>query len=323
MKILKCAAALLLSVVLLTVPAFAISLTPGTGPDFYVQDTANVLSTETETAIVNYNATLESACDGAQLVVVTVNYLDGDSDVAATKLMNDWGVGSAQQSNGMLLLLVAGEYRGWLAVGDGLDNVFDDDMADMYLDSYFWDYIDEDRFDKGVQTLTGELYDWYLDYYNVGSNATSNSPAHINTSANPDTALATGAIVALIVAIILLILLLRAINTISMYNRMRRWGYTGGYWPVFWIGGRRRYRSWYQRRPMAPPPPPGPGPHSYYRPTSSYRPSRPSRPSGSGFGGHSSRPSGGGRPSGGFHSGGSFRGGGFGGHSGGGGGGRR
>ena len=107
-RIVSCSlAAALLLVVLLAVPAWAIDLEPGTGDGFYVRDTANMLSTETEDLIAAYNASiLEPACDSAQLVVVTVRYLDQDADLAATELLSDWGVGSASQSNGMLLLLV-------------------------------------------------------------------------------------------------------------------------------------------------------------------------------------------------------------------------
>ena len=103
---------LLAAALLLSGSALAIELSPGSGDDFYVLDQANALSSSTRQTIVDYNAQLEQSCDEAQLVVVTVNYLDEDSEVAATQLMNDWGVGSASQSNGMLLLYVVKEARG-------------------------------------------------------------------------------------------------------------------------------------------------------------------------------------------------------------------
>lgn len=308
MKTLRGAFALVLAAVLLTVPALAIELESVSGDGFYVRDTANVLSDETERLIVNYNADLETSCDDAQLVVVTVNYLDEDADVAATRLMNDWGVGSSQQSNGMLLLLAAGEYRGWLAVGDGLDSVFTEDMAEQYLNDYFWDYIDNDEFDKGVQTLTARLYDWYLEYY--GCDTAPAEQEHRAVMRAADKKSGGGAMN--ILAVIVIVLLVWLVISAGRFGRMRGQGYTGGFWPVFLVGGRRR-----QRRPPPPPPPGrppmgpgpgsmGPGPGSARRPRSgpvnmgmrntaprqrSSPPPRPSRPSGGprggGFGGHS------------------------------------
>ena len=334
MKLIKCAMALFLAMLLLSVPALAIDLEAGAGEAFYVRDTANVLSSATEAAIVEYNNVLEASCDNAQLVVVTVSYLDEDSEVAATQLMNDWGVGSSRQSNGMLLLLVANEYRGWLAVGAGLDNAFTGDMADAYLEQYFWDHIDNNEYDAGVQALTKSLYQWYLDYYNVSAGTAAGFAPVVTVSGNQ----AGAAMGSILLLLILIVLLIAVSNSNRRYRRMRSWGYTGSYWPIFWFGGRRLYRDWSRRYSTRPrtyytPPSPGPGPHSFggpvYRPgrPSSYsRPSsytRPSAPRGSGFGGHSGG-SGGGRSAGSFRSGGSsFRGGGFGGHSGGGGGGRR
>ena len=46
---------------------------------FYAADYANVLTNSTEASIVSYNGALEQQCQGAQIVVVTVDYLDGMS----------------------------------------------------------------------------------------------------------------------------------------------------------------------------------------------------------------------------------------------------
>lgn len=336
MKLQRTIFSLLLISILLTTPAMALDMEAGTGDAFYVQDTANVLSAATEAQIVTYNETLESRCNNAQLVVVTVNYLDEDSDVAALQLMNDWGVGSAEDSNGMLLLLVANEYRGWLATGDGIDEVFSDKTADEYLNEYFWDYIDNDQFDEGVFSLCSALYERYLDYYGVSNTAEySNSSTTLNAEPypheyeyyepHPPAQQRTG--FSGILTFIIFFIIVWVLISGSHYRRMRGWGYAGSFWPLFWFGGRRIYRSWHRRYPG-----PGPGPHPPHgspgpRPggfSNSHRTGpRPGGFSGSsrggGFGGHGG--GGGAGRSGGF--GGGSRGGGFGGHGGGGGGGRR
>ncbi len=334
-KLLSPVLTVLLLMAVLAVPAWAADIEPGTGLGFYARDTANVLSASTEETLAEYNAALERDCAGAQLVVVTVSYLDEDADIAATRLMNDWGVGSASQSNGMLLLLAAKEYRGWLAVGDGIDSAFTSDMANDYLDAYFWDDVDQDRFDDAVLTLSSHLYDWYVDYYGVNDYADqSYGPDRYPVQQETSSA---GPFAAVIVMLLLLVLFLWVIGAVSRFSRMRSWGYSGGFFPIFWFGGRRRYRDWYRRQPPPPPPGPGPGPgpggfggFGGGSPRPPAFTSRPSAPRGRGFGGRSSG-GGGGRSGSSFRSsdgsfrsgGGGFRGGGGGGHSGGGGGGRR
>jgi uncharacterized membrane protein YgcG len=334
---------------LLVCPALALDLEAGTGDSFYVQDTANVLSSQTESQIVAYNETLENLCDNAQLVVVTVSYLSEDSELAANQLLSDWGVGSAENSNGMLLLLVANEYRGWLATGDGIDEVFTDADVEDYLDDYFWNYIDNDQFDQGVQSLTEALYDWYLDYYDADtSNRESGYDYAYDTyygeyeeyPGAPGQTYSTGGIGIMnlinLITLIIVVAIVWYLVARSRYTRMRGWGYGGGFWPVFWFGGHRLYHTWYHQHPHGPHPGPGPGVRPGPGPGPGSRPgggfnnfsggSRPGggrpgggfgggpRPGGGGFGG-GSRPGGGGGFGGGH-------GGGFGGHGGGGGGGR-
>lgn len=318
MKHIKTALAALIILTLLSCPALAIELSPGTGDDFYVQDTANVLSSQTEAMIAEYNHALEVQCDEAQLVVVTVNYLDEDTQVASLQLLNDWGVGSESESNGMLLLLVAKEYRGWLSTGDGIDGVFTDAVVEDYLDDDFWDYIDNDEFDEGVQTLAAELYDWYLGYCGVedssplSGNALAHNNYHHNDYYSPE--YEQGVDFMGIVSLVIVVAVLWSIISAGRYSRMRGWGYGGGFWPIFWFGGHRMYRDWYHHHPGPRPPrgpggfgSPGPGPGGPPGPG----PGAP-RSSGScgGFGGFGGGGFGGGHGSG------------FGGHGGGGGGGR-
>ena len=323
-RFLSCALAAMLCLCLLAAPAMASDLEPGTGSGYYVVDDANVLSAQTEELLVQYNTVLESLCHNAQLVVATVSYLDEDTEIAATRLLNSWGVGSASDSNGMLLLLVAEEYRGWLAVGAGLSRDFDDDTAEEYLDKYFWDDVDAERYDDAVQTLAGHIYDWYLDYYGVQQTAAEPAGGYdyggsygygpyyetnSYSSGGPS-------IMSMIVVILIVVLLLWVLGASSRYSRMRRRGYTGGFFPIFWFGGQRRYRSWWQQQPPPPGPGPGPGgPAGFGGPGGfmggGYRAAPPRRSSFSGRSGGGFRGGGGG-----------FHGGGFGGHSGGGGGGR-
>lgn len=123
--------------------------------EFYVTDSANVLSNETEQMIINYNGALEQQCSGAQIVVVTVDYLGGMyCDEYAYQLFNEWGVGSSEYNNGMLLLLAVQENKAWLAYGLGLNSLISSSDVDDMLDEYFWDDFDSGDYDEAVTALS-------------------------------------------------------------------------------------------------------------------------------------------------------------------------
>ena len=109
---------------------------------------------------------MEYGYSGAQIVVVSVEYLDGlYADEYALQLMNDWGVGSATKNNGMLLLFSTKENKGWLATGDGIDNAFTDEIANEYMNKYFWKEYDKGNYDKAVNTLFTKLEKWYQKHH--------------------------------------------------------------------------------------------------------------------------------------------------------------
>ena len=164
----------------LSSPAFAVV---SKSDSFYAADYANVLSSATEDMIINYNGALEQQCQGAQIVVVTVDYLDGMyCDEYAYQLFNDWGVGSSEYNNGMLLLLAVQENKAWLAYGLGLNSKLDTNDVDNMLDKYFWDDFDAGKYDAAVTTLFKALLNWYDEEYgsSTASSGTRNSPAQSN-----------------------------------------------------------------------------------------------------------------------------------------------
>lgn len=156
-------------------PAYAIV---DKSDSFYVADYSNVLSGETEQMIINYNGSLEQQCQGAQIVVVTVDYLDGMySDEYAYQLFNDWGVGSSDYNNGMLLLLAVQENKAWLAYGLGLNSQLDTNKVDDMLNEYFWTDFDKGKYDDAVTKLFNALLDWYDTQY--GSETASSGTSQL------------------------------------------------------------------------------------------------------------------------------------------------
>ena len=221
---------------------------------FYVADYANVLSADTEQRICDYNGALEQQCNGAQIVVVTVDYLDGMyCDDYAYELFNSWGVGSSEYNNGMLLLLAVQENKAWLAYGLGLNSVLSSQSVDDMLDEYFWTDFDNGDYDSAVTKLFNALLKWYDDEYsssvaNAGSVQTNNSyPSGSSNSGHYNTYGVSYAIRRIVrIGITVLILL-------AIFGGNGR-GRGGGSW-LPWLllfssrGNRRGWHDWDDRPP--------------------------------------------------------------------------
>ncbi len=288
----------------LALPSLAAESVPTPRADFYVYDGAGTLSQSTKDLILNASGPLEKYCDGAQIVVVTIDYLPSgyDSEQYANLLFNSWGVGSSSANNGLLLLHVVNEDRGWLAVGAGLTNYFSTDYVNSLMDSVFWPLSDAGSYDEAVAAFFPYLIDGFASLYNTnmlygGTGSTTGGNQGGGNYDRPyyeeeDDGFSIGAFIAFILIILLLVL-----SIASSFGRRRYYGRAYYYPSFFFCGGPG------PRGPRGPRPPHGPGPGP--------------GPGGGGF-------RGGGFGGGGF-SGGGFRGGGFGGggFSGGGGGGRR
>ena len=171
-KTLSVIAAIMLCVSLLCVGAQAV-VEPS--DSFYVADYANVLAPDLEQLIINYNGALEQQCSGAQFVVVTVNYLDGMySDEYALQLFNDWGVGSAKENNGVLLLLGVQENKAWMTAGYGISKSLNESRINSMFNEYFWNDFDSGDYSAAVENMMYAVLEWFDDYY--GSSVVVSNP---------------------------------------------------------------------------------------------------------------------------------------------------
>ena len=98
---------LLISILMITQSTFAISI-PNPTNEFFVNDFANVIDADDEREFFNIAKSLyESSDNSTQVVVVTIDSLEGNSlEEYANELFNNWGFGSKEKDDGVLLLLV-------------------------------------------------------------------------------------------------------------------------------------------------------------------------------------------------------------------------
>ena len=312
--------------------------------DFYVTDDAGVLTEQTKYDIIDANLDMEEKCQGAQIVIVTIEYLGGMyADEYANQLFNDWGVGSREANNGMLLLLVTEEKKGGIVTGDGISGAFTDSMKSTYLDSHFWPEVDAGNYDLAVRNICEVLFSWFADYYGVNQDRYDYTPVqptvgYVVQEVYPpryenNAYGSSSSFIAVFLVFVFIIVIIVIISAATADRRRHSAYYVHMGMPIpryhwWFMWGHRPYRMWHHhnhwrgpRGPRGPGgfggPPRGPGGGS----------SGSSGRSSGGFGGFGGS-SGGGRSSGGFggFGGGSRGGGGFsggGGRSGGGFGGRR
>lgn len=117
---------------------------------FYVDDFAGLLSEESENYIVDVNTHLYGQT-GAQVVVATVENLEGNSlEEYATEMFRQYGIGSAEKNNGILILLALEERQCRIEVGYGLEGAINDAKAGRIMDDYMIDYFKEEKWDEGM-----------------------------------------------------------------------------------------------------------------------------------------------------------------------------
>ena len=310
----------------------------------YVYDHAGVLTDETMAHIDAMNASL-FAQTGAQIMVVTVDTTGGENIVDyATDLGNQYGVGSAERDNGLVLVLalddvaqngLTGDYG--VSGGDGLTK-YGNELTSLLYATMESDFA-AGNYDAGVEKTVDAYMSWFADFYGVtvkenyipASRESYSSGDGYYTETTGYLAPTMGMLVTDILIMLSVLLVVWAMLDGVRYSRYRRRYLRPGmgiptvlYYPVFWGRPRRYHAPRPPRPPRRPPDPPigggfggrggGFGGGSF---TGGFGGGR------GGFGGGGSFGGGFGGSRGGFGGGGSF-GGGFGGSRGGGGfGGRR
>jgi uncharacterized protein len=125
-----CLAAGLLAALAFANLAVAYAFPPLTGR---VVDSAHIIPQAVSDQITAKLAALESK-SGIQLVVATVNSLEGDEiEPYANALFRAWGLGEKQKNNGVLLLVAPNEHKARIEVGYGLEGTLTDALSKIII----------------------------------------------------------------------------------------------------------------------------------------------------------------------------------------------
>ncbi len=150
-RFLRSITAMAVTMLLSSITVFAALPTPTN--EFFVNDFANVLSSQTEKYIVERGAAAAET-DGTQIVVTTVESLEGRTvDEYALDMLRSWGIGDKEKNNGLLILFAKQDRKIKIEVGYGLEGDINDAKAGRLLDNYAIPELRKDNFDEGLLTL--------------------------------------------------------------------------------------------------------------------------------------------------------------------------
>ena len=197
---------------------------PEPSDNYYVLDSANVISEETEKMIIKLNAELENK-NGSQLVVAAVDFLDGESiDDVAYEMFNKWEIGSSEYNNGVLLLLAIGEEDYYCLQGDGITDSISSGRLQMLLDYNLEPDFALAQYDQGISKMVESLYDVMIKLEGVPYiTPPSNSGGH-QTSNNHGFSFG-GFLFEMFFAIIILVILASVVG--SVFRPRRYYGGMG------------------------------------------------------------------------------------------------
>lgn len=120
--------------------------------EFYVNDYGNILSSEQRTELVKRAKALNEDYNGIQLVITTLESLDGYSiEEYATAMYNKLGIGTKDM--GALILFSSGDRQVRIEVGRGMEEYMTDADAGALIDEYAIDYFKNDQFADGIVAL--------------------------------------------------------------------------------------------------------------------------------------------------------------------------
>lgn len=139
---------LVLLLVLIT-PASALEIP--SAPTSRIADQADILTAEEESQIAAQIQALDLATE-AEIGVLTLMSLEGEVlEEFANETFRAWGIGKADQNNGILLLISMEERAMRIEVGYGLEGVVTDLRASQIIDIYIAPQFQAGQFATGVE----------------------------------------------------------------------------------------------------------------------------------------------------------------------------
>lgn len=141
-------------------------------PEFYINDYGNIFSDEQKAEIQKRAVALNEDYNGIQLVITTLESLEGNSvEKYATAMYNKFGIG--KNDMGVLILFSSGDRKIRIEVGRGMEAYMTDADAGSLLDDYAIDYLKANQFAEGLINLQKAVITFIEDKVPIDWNSDS------------------------------------------------------------------------------------------------------------------------------------------------------
>jgi len=142
--------AVILTVVSLVVGVRAVYARQFPPPTNYVNDFANIISEQTENDLNNQLEIFKNSTSN-EISVVTLSSLEEDViENVAVEIFEQWGLGTKENDNGILLLIAANERELRIEVGYGLEPVLTDSRSGIIIRSIITPEFKNNNYDAGI-----------------------------------------------------------------------------------------------------------------------------------------------------------------------------
>ena len=146
--------------------------------DFYVNDYAQILTSQTKEYLMKKSITLQEK-SGIQIVVTTVKNLEGKSiEDYSLEFARTTGIGNKEENNGILILIAYQERELRIEVGYGLEGIITDGKAGRIRDNDMIPSLKKNDWDSGIKNGYDAIYQEIVKAKNPNleeSNSTTNN----------------------------------------------------------------------------------------------------------------------------------------------------
>lgn len=126
----------------------------------YVNDYANVLDHNSINEIISIGHELETKTTAQAVIVIIPSTSNTPIEDYANKLFREWGIGTSQKDNGLLILLSLNDKQWRIEVGRGLEGVLPDLLTSTVMEKTAKPYFVEGNYSEGLL----ESYSIFTDY---------------------------------------------------------------------------------------------------------------------------------------------------------------
>lgn len=147
---------------------------PRPNPPKLVNDKANVLSKEQVDILEQKLVALDDSTSN-QITVVLIPTLNGyEVQEYANKLFREWGIGSKEKNNGVLILAAIEDRKVWIEVGYGLEGAIPDIIASDIYRNKIVPAFKEGNYYRGIDDAVNDLSKAAAGEYKIKRNKKSN-----------------------------------------------------------------------------------------------------------------------------------------------------